>query len=299
MVFMKRICLFVICLVFFSFEIQANEKSVFIIQSKDIAPYNDALRGIKDNLSKEFKINQSFVDQKNLKNLILKEDSFVVVTIGTEASLFAKDNFKDVPIVFTMVLDPTEIKLVSSLESRDELITGVMLGISIDDQFKKMKEVLPEIKKIGMLYDKNKKEQLRARAQKAAEKLNLKLVAQEINDASQVTKGLDKIITQSDILWAGVDTLIYNPQSAQHILLETLRNKLPFMAFSSQYVKAGALMALESDYYDIGRQTSDIVNQILEGRPVSDIPIESPQKLNLITNQNTAKLIGVSVPMTP
>ena len=68
------------------------------------------------------------------------------------------------------------------------------------------------------------------------------------------------------------------------------------MAFSAHYVKAGALLALECDYYDVGRQTGEIADSILKGTDPGTIPITFPRKKNLVINKRTAKTIGVNIP---
>ena len=54
------------------------------------------------------------------------------------------------------------------------------------------------------------------------------------------------------------------PQTAEPILLSTLKNKIPLVGLSSSWVKAGALYALDRDYVDIGLQSGELAGQTTE-----------------------------------
>lgn len=283
-------------------SLAAESTSILVLRSKDIAPYNNALAGFKDEVDKE--INASYEDynlddfserQSALKEQIDQKNPKIIFAIGTEAATFAKKYIKGVPIIFSMVLNPIESGIVSSLSQTEDNITGISLKISVDKQFDKLKQIIPNIKKIGMLYDAKNMAELKAEAEKAASRLGLELIAKPIYSKNDIDQALNEVVREADVLWAGVDTLIYNPQSAQHILLTTLRNKIPFMAFSSNYVNAGALMALECDYTDIGRQAAEIAVKILNGQKPNEIPVYTPRATRLVVNEKTAQLIGVKL----
>ena len=279
---------------------------IAVIRSQDIIPYGSAFIGFQEELKKfekevrveyvDFNFDEYISQPQELISKMIQTKPQLIFTIGTEATVFAKQNFKDFPIVFSMVLDPVASGIVKSFDSSQENITGVSLKISVEEQFKNLKQILPKISKIGMLYDAQKMIALKDEAERAAQNLNLSLVAVSVLSKSEVDQALEDILEKADCLWAGVDTLIYNAQSAEHILLMTLRNKIPFMAFSSHYVKAGALLALEADYEDIGRQTAELALKVLRGESAGKIPVQSPRKIQLVTNKKTAELIGVKVP---
>ena len=290
--------------VFFSSSTAFPEEKyvVDILTNKGIKQYDQSIAGFETELAqKNFNVSYNIYDQDLAQNPsivgeILDTKPNHVLAVGTEKALFAKENFKDLPVVFSMVLDPIEGGIVESWDNSGKNLSGVSLKISVEKQFEKLKKILPDVKSVGMLYDAKNKQGLRLEAEHAAQNLGLRLVAKSVISKADVADALDELVTEVDCLWAGVDTLIYNPQSAKHILLTTLRSKIPFMAFSSHYVDAGALMALECDYEDIGKQTADIVTKILAGESPGSIPIEFPRKLKLITNQNTAEVLDLQIP---
>jgi putative ABC transport system substrate-binding protein len=300
---MKKILLSLIFLFTAVFASFSEEYSVVILTNKGVKQYDQAIAGFKDLMtSKNIQINYTTFDdndsQRNEEILTQITDlkPQLIFTVGTEKTLLVKDRITDIPIIFSMVLDPVEGGIVSSFDASGKNITGVSLKISTQTQFDKLKQILPNIKSVGMLYDAKSKVGLKEEASEAAQKLGLKLVAKPISSKADVAGTLDELVSEADCLWAGVDTLVYNSQSAKHILLTTLRSKIPFMAFSSHYVDAGALMALECDYEDIGRQTAEMAIDILNGKNPGTLPIGLPRKVDLVTNQNTAEVIGVTIP---
>lgn len=307
---MKRLQIVWICSVIF-FNVFASFSSVFaqdqdkivILRSQDISPYNSAVYGFKDEMDRTFTVSyqeyqlEDYADREDsLMTEIENDRPTLIFAVGTEAAMLAKNNIRDIPVIFSMVLNPVESGVVKSVRHPDDNITGISLKISIEKQFRKIKEIFPNVHKIGMLYDAKNMVGLKKEAESAAENLDLTLVAKAVNSTGEVDDALNEVINEADILWAGVDKLIYNPQSAQHILLATLRNKIPFMAFSSNYVNAGALMALECDYVDIGRQSADLAIKVLNGEKASEIPVVSPRMTRLVINEKTAQLIGVKIP---
>jgi putative ABC transport system substrate-binding protein len=304
----KYITYLLIFAVFAGFAVtsaSAQEKVVCVLLSRDIAPYKEALSGFKEGIASgryEIKYHQIDFKREAHKGSLLEEEienlsADMILCIGTEAAVFAKTNLKERPLLFTMVLNPVENRIIESDIRPEEGITGVNLNISIEDQLKAFKRVIPGIRKVGMLYDKSKKAALAREARIAAEETGLNLVARPVLSRREISTALEQVYHDSDCIWAGADPMIYNPSTAKDILLFTLKNKVPFMAFSSNFVKAGALLALESDYRDIGKQTAELASKILESKNPSSIliPVQTPRKTRLIINMNTARTLGIYI----
>ena len=305
---MKRVLIYLSFVAVFMLLLDINpalseEKAVIVvIRSKSIKSYNDALSGFEAGLNKNgYKISSScnLEDNKNKEPQLIDEiknlKPDLVATIGTEASLFAKDNLKGMPIIFFMVINPAETLLTGSLAGSRDNLTGVSLDILPELQFKKLKEMLPKLSRVGIIYNAKEKDWIQ-NIETTAKKLDLLIVAKPISSAADVPHALDELIGSADCLWAQVDPLIYNAQSSQYILLTLLRNKIPFVAFSSQYVKAGALLALECDYSDIGRQTAQMAIKVLVNKATASLPVALPERMNLVVNKKIAELIGIEIP---
>jgi len=302
-----KLKLFIFCLFFITgIPLQGfavDNPIVIVIRSRDIPPYNEALKGFKKEIKKNFPsldiklfdLNEMNLEPDRSMDRVRQSNPKLVFAIGTEAAVFTQKNFSDRPIIFSMVLDPTEYGVIPLVRDLNVNITGVSLNIEIEHQFRKLKEILPTVKRIGMIYNADKKSWLKDEAVQAAKKMGLEIVAEPVYSQKDVFAAIAKVIRGADCLWAAADNLVYNPKSAEHILLMTLRHKIPFISFSTPYVKAGALMAFECDYYEIGRQSARLVQKVLQGQEVAEIPVDAPEKVHLVFNRRTAKMIGVEI----
>ena len=61
-------------------------------------------------------------------------------------------------------------------------------------------------------------------------------------------------------------------------------------------IKKGILAAVGYNYDDMGVETGKVVAEILKGKPVSDIPVHSPEELTAAINLNLAGKLGFSIP---
>lgn len=297
-------CLAVFVALYFVVAAGAQEsKKVVVILSDSIGPYQDAVAGFKEVADagayaityNEFPPSTDVADGAELKAEVeaLKPD--LIFSVGTPASLFARAYLKGAPVVFAMVLNPVENNIVPSMERPGISMTGVCLNIPIDIQLATLKKIKPVIRRIGMLYDVKTKAGLLNKAAAAAEKAGVELITEPVYSENEVAGALNRVLSTADSLWASPDPLVYNAATAQQIILATIKSNTPFMAFSKNFVKAGALVALECDYRDIGRQAGELAMKVMGQEGEKEIGIEYPRRTVVIVNMRTADTIGVRI----
>jgi putative ABC transport system substrate-binding protein len=72
--------------------------------------------------------------------------------------------------------------------------------------------------------------------------------------------------------------------------------RLPTMFIFKTYVEVGGLLSYGADFVAMHRQAATHVAKILKGAKTADIPIEQPNRFELIVNLRTAKAIGIELP---
>lgn len=277
---------------------------IVVVKSRDIAPYNIALEGFKRVL-KRGRINSNIIEYNMKGELregqeIIKEVKAInpdlILILGSNATQVISSSIKDIPIIFSMVLNPVASGFIESMQSSDNNLTGASMDIPIEMQFEKLRSIIPDLRKIGVLYSPMESKTIIEDASDVAKEMGLVLIAQEVSSEKNVPSAL-KILFEKrvDALWMVADGTVFTTQSSKHILLYTLRNGIPFMGLSLSYVKAGALLALSWDYQDIGRQSGELALRVLSGEEPGHIPITVPRRTSLVLNLKTAKRIGIKI----
>jgi putative tryptophan/tyrosine transport system substrate-binding protein len=76
------------------------------------------------------------------------------------------------------------------------------------------------------------------------------------------------------------------------------RSRLPTIFPSRDYVEAGGLMSYGPSTVEIQRQMARVVDRLLRGTKVVDLPIEQPKQFELVINLKTAKALGLTMPQS-
>lgn len=282
---------------------RSQNPDIAIITSDSLTSTQRTLHGIQKVVSREYPdiAFQTFLIGKNpfknqevidsVKSLRPK----MVLTVGSPATSVARENFDDLPIVFSGVKYPVLSGFVESVEHPGKNITGASLDIPTDVQFNCFKKIIPDIEKIGVLYTDNTAS-LIPPARIVAGQLGLELVAVRIVDERELPRALDSLASVVDGIWSVADYNLFGPQSTRYILLNTVRKGIPFMGFSQHVVESGALFALDFDYKAVGIQAGNIVNRILSGESPEEIQVTSADIIWFHYNENTAKRIKVKIP---
>jgi len=266
-----------------------------VLLSNSYAPYRQALEGMERTLSAyddPLPVIQADIAIRShvaIAAMIRDARPRIIVTIGTEATLATLDMGMEIPLVFSMVLNPPR-----ELMHRHG-VTGVLLDIPADVQLSWIRKVCPDASRIGIIHTGstvNCVERIRERSRR----YGLETVPLLINDISTLPEILESLESRVDVLLAVPDGSIYNTIIAPQIILFCLQHRIPFIGLSGNFTRAGALFALDCDYTSIGEQTGVMVRKILAGRKPSEIPPAYARKLIPSFNMRTARILGIKIP---
>jgi putative ABC transport system substrate-binding protein len=76
------------------------------------------------------------------------------------------------------------------------------------------------------------------------------------------------------------------------------RYHLPTVYPFRYYAESGDLLAYGPDQLDIFRRAANYADRILKGEKVSELPVQAPEKFELVINLKTAEALGLLVPQT-
>jgi putative ABC transport system substrate-binding protein len=173
-----------------------------------------------------------------------------------------------VPVVFSAVTDPVAAKLVASWEPSKTNVTGVSDLLALDKQMELVKQVVPNVKRVGMVY--NPGEANSAVVVKELKtllpKLGMTLVEAAAPRSVDVSSAARSLVGKVDVIYTDTDS-----------------------------VKRGAVAALGINYRDLGEQTGRMVVRILKGEKPGDLKTEVSTKMELFVNPGAAEKQGVKL----
>jgi putative tryptophan/tyrosine transport system substrate-binding protein len=264
---------------------------VVSVQSVDVPPYNETLSGFNSVCRAENKrIVLSELKEKDgdLAQKVNAMGPDLILAIGLDALRAVKD-LSRLPILYTMVLNPEPVR------KDAPNITGVSMNIPPEKQLDIVLKVLPGRTRIGLLYDPEQTGSFVARNQKAAAAAGIRIVARVVKTAREVPFALTQMDVIPDVLWLLPDLTVIAPETVEFLFNFSLAHKIPVISFSEKYLTLGAFMSISLDVFELGRQTGEMANMILDGRSLKQIPPAEAQKAVVTINRTVAEKLGIPI----
>jgi putative ABC transport system substrate-binding protein len=225
----------------------------------------------------------------------------ILATWGNAPALAAKAATKTIPIVFGVSEDPVRFGLVASLARPGGNSTGVNFFTSelAAKRLELLRALVPEAVNVAVLVDPAVPPTATTLQEVAAAGRSMGLRIQVLNasssheiDAAFVTLARDR----HDALFVGPGSL-FNARRVQLALLAAYY-KVPAAYSLRDYTEAGGLMSYGTKATDAYRQVGVYTGRILKGAKPGDLPVVQASKFELVINQQTARMLGLTVPPT-
>jgi len=226
----------------------------------------------------------------------------VDVLVATAGFTAVKQATKTIPIVMVFTQDPVAMGFIDSLAHPGGNITG-LTRLTRDLSGKRLellKEVVPTISRVGVLWDTNVTRPGGAFKdyEAVAPALKLQLQSLEVRGPNPDLEGAFQAAAKGR---ANAVVTILNPllnRYRKEIADLAIKNRLPSMYEASDYVEVGGLMSYSSSAAESFKRAAWYVDKILKGAKPADLPVEQPTKFEFIINLKTAKQIGLMIPQS-
>jgi putative tryptophan/tyrosine transport system substrate-binding protein len=255
------------------------------------------------NIVLEYRYAEGKVDRlSSLAAELVQLNVDVIVTTSGNSARAATEATKTIPIVLTTGADPVKTGLAESLAKPRGNVTG--LSIVEEDLSGKrveiLKETFPKMTRVAYLWNPV------AVVHSTSGNLSYDQV-QEVTKAVGVQLLSYKVSTLAEIEKAFADMPKVRPHAlvvlqsplmtlnSKRIVELALRQRLPGMYPTRQFVEEGGLMAYGPLIGDLYRRAATYVDKILKGANPAELPVEQPMKFEFIINLKAAKQLGVTV----
>ncbi|RAK06172.1 putative ABC transport system substrate-binding protein [Halanaerobium saccharolyticum] len=242
------------------------------------------------NAQADFSTAQTIAQRFNQNNLDL------VLAIATPSAQTAANVISETPVLITAVTDPVEAGVVNSMEAPGGNVTGTTDMNPVGKQLELIKEFLPELKTLGILYNPGEVNSVVQvdLAKEKAEEMGVAIEEGTVSNSSEVSLAVSSLVGNVDAIYVPTDNIIV---SAMPTVLQTAyNNQIPVFASENNSVEQGAIATLGIDYYQLGKQTGSMAARILNGAKPAEMAVESSEELKLYINQKSASEIGLEIP---
>ena len=210
----------------------------------------------------------------------------LILTLGRNALLAVRD-INEIPILYLLVVAPETI-----IANRDN-ITGINLEIPVKLQFDELTRLLPQVRRIGVIY--NTEHSAMEIQQARRERPDLQFIASNAQSTKEVPSLLEELRGRVDLIWLLPDIIVTNPQILESYFLFSFKNKVPVLAFSQKYLKNGAAIIVTFDLEAMGGQAAVMAASILLGTPVSAVPPMDLSRVKTIVNSTVARKLQLDI----
>ena len=253
-----------------------------------------------ENLKIEYK--NAAADQGTAKQI---SDTFVsdkvdlicgIATPSAQAAFNSAMN-SDIPVIYTAVTDPAEAKLVDDEGNPVGEITGTSDELPIKEQLEMIREILPDAKKVGILYTTSEANSVSALStyKKLAGDYDLEIVEKGVTQTADISLAAEELLGEVDCLTNLTDNTVVN--SLATILDKANAQKIPVFGSEIEQVKLGCLAAEGLDYIKLGKQTGKMAAQVLKGEAeASQMNYEVIEEAAFYGNSKVAENLGITLP---
>jgi putative ABC transport system substrate-binding protein len=263
-------------------------------------------RGLKDagytmgeNVEIAYRFAENQIDRlPELAADLVRSKVAVIATAGDHVAPIAKTATTAIPIVFIVSQDPVRLGLVASLARPDGNLTGMNFfgGELSAKRLELPRELAPAAARVAVLVNPTNTaatESTMIDVEAAARTLGLQInilkasTSREIDAAFATIRGVDALFVGSDSFF-----------SSRRIQLVTLtvRHAIPAAFAQREFAEVGGLMSYASNITDAWRQLGAYVGRVLNGTKPADLPVVQSSKFELVINNQTARMLGLTVP---
>ena len=226
----------------------------------------------------------------------MADDVDLMVGVATPVAMTMQGMTEDkpIPVVFAAVSDPVGAGLVESLEAPGANITGTSDYLDTAAVLNLIFAANPDAKKIALLYNPSEDASTApiAAAKEILAEKGVEVKEYTGTNASEVMMAAEAIVSDGmDAVFTPTDNTI---MSAELSIYETFAEaKIPHYTGADSFALNGAFLGYGVDYANLGRETADMIAEILlNGADPATTPVKTFDNGTATVNIETCEAIG-------
>jgi putative ABC transport system substrate-binding protein len=233
---------------------------------------------------------------------LVRRQVAVIGTAGDDVALVAKAATTTIPIVFIASQDPVKLGLVTSLARPAGNMTGInfFTGELVAKRLEILHELVPKAARVAVLVNPANPataETTSRDLEAAARAIGLHVQVLKASTSREIDAAFATLARERpDALFVASDTL-FTSRRIQVVNLAT-RHGIPTTFPNREFTERGGLMSYGASIADAWRQSGLYTGRILKGAKPADLPVMQSTKLELVINNQTARMLGITVPQT-
>ena len=223
-------------------------------------------------------------------------DMIAAIATPSAQAAFNSASSSNIPVVYTAVSDPVAAGFAKADGKSTGNITGSSDILPVEEQLKMIRSLMPEAKKIGILYTTSETNSVStiARYKESAPKYNFEIVSTGINTIADVDLAASDIVSKVDCICNLTDNTVV--EALQTVIDKANNAKIPVFGSEIEQVKAGCFASMGIDSFAVGKQTGELEAKILKGEAkASETNFITATKADLYVNTEAAKKIGFTL----
>lgn len=272
---------------------------VLIVSSDTAAAYTQTAEALTDHLVRQG-IARTDIVQSLATELAARFKSgqpprpTVYVALGSEATQLLTAAGTQAPVLSALIPRSSFERIVRSQgKTVSARLSAIYLDQPLARQLALARLALPQAKRLGVLWGAESADRATGLRPLVAAH-GLELQETRVTQADDLPLALAQVLGGSDVLLALADPAIYNSNTLQNILMSSFRARVPLVAFSPAYVRAGAVLALYTTPVQAGQQAAELVLGVLRGKPLPDHVLE-PNDFEVGVNAHVARVLDLTL----
>ncbi len=272
-------------------EKNRQKHHVFIIFSPDNTLHSNITQKLSDNLSLKRSdiIISKVTPEEKIKTVDSNTD--IIIGIGDAGIQSAEKHYPKTKKLF-IATAPNRYRLDKNKNKKDAIL---YMTQSYCRQIEFIKLLNTHWKTISILNS-QKNPVDSSFIQQCANNYDINIYTVNTTLEENLTNKIKNALSHSDVLLALPDNNIYNSKTVKNILLTSYRHRKPVIAFSKNFVTAGALASVHSNTEQIAQSASKLIEQYFDSDKQFIKPINHPDAFDININRQVFRALDLSIP---